>query len=432
MLRTFSFMLNRRFTLIAGLGASLCVSVFARADSLSSITWDEARAAAAESNPTLVSGRETVEKARYDYNAARAAYWPTVSGSAGYSRSDSDSQEGGASDQTSLGLSAQYGLFSGFADQARVRQAESTLNRALAEWAGTQADVSASLRRAFLRLLYAQERVALAESIAVRRRQNLDLVQLRFDSGSENKGSLLRTKAGTSQAEAEVEQARRSVAVQQRELSNALGHDASDSWVVKGDWAYKEPEADPSWKDLARATPSVRAAQAGVENNRAAVVIARGSIYPELALRAGIDRSGEEWPPDSEAWSVGATLSIPLFTGGQNVNQLASAQASLRQAEAQLRETEQNALLDLETAWTNLRDARQQRNVQAEFLNAAEVRAEISREQYANGLLSFQDWDQIEDELIQSQQSLLASDRDAALAAAEWERVQGLSILPLP
>ncbi len=417
------------FSLIASLSFATSASF---ADSLSALSWDDARELAARSNSTLLAGRETVEQARYNYQAARATYWPTISGSAGYSRSDSDSREGGPSDSTSLGLSAQYNLFSGFADRARVEQTEAALNRALADWQGTQADVSASLRRAFLRLLYAQQRVDLSKSIAARRQQNLDLVQLRFDSGSENKGSLLRAKAVTSQANAEVEQATRSIAVQQRELSNALGQDPTDSWIVRGEWAHAAPDADPLWADLMRNTPAVRAAQANLESSKAAVQLARGSIYPSLALRAGIDRSGEEWPPDNDAWSVGATLSVPLFTGGQNINKLSSAQAALRQSEAQLHSAEQAALLDLESAWTNLRDAQQRRDVQAAFLDAAEVRAEIAREQYANGLLSFQNWDQIEDELTSSQQSLLTSDRDAAIAAAEWDRVRGISTLVMP
>ncbi len=432
MVCSLSDMPANRIILTLGLTAALLSPIPTRADSLAALTWEEARKMTGETNPALEAQREALEQARFNYQAARATYWPTISGSAGYTRSDSDGQDGGPSDRASMGLSAQYPLFSGFADRARVQQSEAALNRATADWIGAQADVSATLRRAFLRLLYAQERVTMAESIADRRSQNLDLVQLRFDSGSENRGSLLRTKAATSQAKSDLEQARRGVAVQQRELSNAMGQSDKDSWVVQGDWTSVEPETDPLWNELARATPSVRAAEASVESSKASVVIARGAIVPDLSLRGGIDRSGDDWPPDNDSWSIGATLSVPLFAGGQNINKLASANAALRQSEAQLQTAEQNALLDLKTAWTNLRDAQQRRTVQAEFLEASEVRAEIAREQYANGLLSFQNWDQIEDELIQSQQSLLSSDRDAAIAAAEWDRVRGISIIPLP
>lgn len=396
------------------------------------ITLDEALAQAAGSNPDLLSAREGLSKAEFDYKSQRAAYWPGVSASAGYSRSDTDGDEAGAGDRTSAGLSASYTLFSGFADQSRVAQAEQAWKQAEADWAQAQADASAAVRTAFLQLLYEQERTALARTIAERRKQNLDLVELRYESGSEHKGSLLRTQAGTRQSEFDLEQAQRGIAVQQRELSNIIGAFARVAWVARGEWRSDEPESDPAWLDLARATPRWRAAEAALESRRLAVTAARSALYPELALRAGLDRSGESWPPDTEAWSVGATLSVPLFTGGRNINQLAAAQAAHRQAQAEFQKTRQQILLDLESSWTNLRDARARREVQVAFLEAAEVRAEIAREQYSNGLLSFQNWDQIEDELIQRQQAMLAGEREAALASAEWDRVRGRSLLITP
>lgn len=420
-----------RTRVAAVLAAGLSCSALA-AEVAQWVALDEAARLAAAANEQLVIAREAVEQARYALQAQEAAYWPSVTGSAGFNRSDSDARVDGPADQSALGVSAQYSLFSGFADQARVRQAEAGLEQARAEWLSAGAAVRADVHRAFIRLLFAQERLTLAEATAARRRQNLDLVQLRFESGTENRGSLLRTRAGTQQAEAEVEQARRSIAVQQRELSGVLGRADRVAWVARGAWPAAVAEDDPAWTDLMRATPELRAAQARVEAQRAAVAIARGGIQPEIGLRAGLDRSGEEWPPDSDAWSVGATLSIPLFTGGRNLSQLAAAQAALRQADATLRRTEQDLLLELEAAWTALRDALQQRDVQAAFREAAEVRADIARAQYENGLLSFQNWDQIEDELIQSRQNVLARERDAALAAAEWDRARGIALVNEP
>ncbi|HMP76260.1 MAG TPA: TolC family protein [Kiritimatiellia bacterium] len=424
-----------RNTIIRCGGAWLAACFFHAAQAADTAQWislEEALGLAAASNERLAIARESAEQARLAVKASEAAYWPTLTGAAGYTRADSDTRTDGPSDQTTMGLTAQYALYSGFADSARVRQAEAALEQARADWASAGAAVLSDVRKAFVRLLYAQERAGLAETTAERRRQNLDLVQLRFESGSENRGSLLRTEATTRQAEAELEQARRSISVQQRELAGVLGREDRVAWVARGEWTQPEAVPEPAWNDLMRATPERRSAQARVEAQQAQVIIARGNIHPELGLRAGLDRSGEDWPPDNDAWSVGATLSIPLFTGGRNISQLAAARAGLRQAEASLRQTGQNVLLDLESAWAALRDAIQQRDVQAAFREAAEVRADIARAQYENGLLSFQNWDQIEDELIQSRQNLLARERDAALAAAEWDRVRGRSLVDVP
>ena len=66
----------------------------------------------------------------------------------------------------------------------------------------------------------------------------------------------------------------------------------------------------------------------------------------------------------------------------------------------------------------------------AAYLQAEGVRAEIGRSQYASGMLSFEDWDRIENDLISSEKSDLGGRRDAVVAEANWEKVQGKSRLP--
>ena len=67
---------------------------------------------------------------------------------------------------------------------------------------------------------------------------------------------------------------------------------------------------------------------------------------------------------------------------------------------------------------------------QNEFLKAAEVRSEIARAQYQNGLLSFEDWDLIENDLIDKQKAMLTSQRDAVVARAAWEKMLGTGVIP--
>lgn len=403
----------------------------ARAETLERLAWEDCVRQAQDGNPTLAAAREALDRARYDLKAEKAAYFPSLSGSAGYTRSDRDDAED-PSDSATAGLSAQQTLFTGFGNRARVRRAEARLNAAEADAAQTGADVSSDLRRAFVRLLYAQEQIALAESIAERQRQNYELVQLRFDVGKEHKGSLLRSEATEKESAYDVEQARRALQVNRRELATALGRDTTDTLVAYGRLAADPPPEEPLLKDLARATPRYRRALASLESTRAAVTIARSPFYPELTARAAASRTGEDWPPDQDQWSAGISLSVPLFEGRRNVNALAGAQADLRQAEAALREEEQALALALESAWTDAQDALQRVEVQAAFLAAAEARAEIGRSQYANGLLSFDNWTQIEDELISARKSKLASDRDAALAIAAWDLARGVSLFHTP
>jgi outer membrane protein TolC len=68
--------------------------------------------------------------------------------------------------------------------------------------------------------------------------------------------------------------------------------------------------------------------------------------------------------------------------------------------------------------------------VDEEFAAAAQLRAEIARSKYNNGLLSFENWDIIENDLIARQRALLASRRDRVIAEAAWQQAIGQSDLP--
>jgi outer membrane protein TolC len=415
---------------LAILYSLLLSAAAARADSAQWIEWAEFTRWVAERNPVLVAARESLERARHDVRAAEATWWPELAGSAGFSRSDADGSSAGPVDRTALGLEARYTLYAGGSDRARVAQARALLEQAESELREAYASVGAEARRAFVGLQFAQQRVVLAETILERRRQNLELVRLRFDSGAENKGALLRVEAAALQAEADLEQARRDLAVRQRELSGLAGREDRVAWRARGDLPMPAAPDEPDWGAAARAAPRVRAARARLAAARAAEAIALGARRPEVAARGAIDRAGDSWPPDRDGWSAAVTLTVPVFTGGRTVGRLAAARAEVRAAEARLEQETRAQELALETAYANLLDALRQVEVQEAFRKAAETRAEIARAQYANGLLSFQNWDQIEDELIQSRRNLLARARDAALAAAEWERARGRSPLP--
>ena len=62
-------------------------------------------------------------------------------------------------------------------------------------------------------------------------------------------------------------------------------------------------------------------------------------------------------------------------------------------------------------------------------MSAATVRSVISRAKYNNGLLAFEEWDQIETDLINRQKTALQNLRDRIIAEASWLLAQGTGVL---
>jgi outer membrane protein TolC len=416
--------------LSAGSFFVLSLFFFAAAAPLSSeelLTWERAVEAASLNNPDLKAAQESLESARAGHKAQFADFLPQISADAGLNRAGGDVA---VSEDSSLGVSARQNLFSGGRDRADVERSRAELQAVEAELQDAKARISADLKRGFARQLYAQEQMSLAETIARRRQENVRLVGLRYEAGRENKGSFLRSRAALRQAEFEVSQAKRGLRVSQRELSAVLGSEPFRVIYTTGSFTVSPAEAVLDFETLARQTPAYRRSAAQAAGARAGVSIARSGYFPNLAASAGASRRGNSWPPESDRWSAGLSFSLPLFSGGNVYHSVRGARARERHAQADLKSAAHQAVLDLEQTFAGFQDAAERTVVQRDFLTAAEVRAEIARSQYTSGLLSFEDWDQIENDLINNQKAWLASLRDAVLSEAAWELAQGRGAIP--
>ncbi len=393
------------------------------------LTWEACLEETAPNNPDIVVAQQEIDKARAKRNAGLSPFLPQLSASAGYNRSESLSS---LSNEYNMSLSARQSLFSGWRDKVAWDKSALDLEIAQARFQGTGAQVSFELKSAFVRLLFAQENLKLAQTIAKRRQDNVRLVELRYQAGREHKGSYLRSRAAWRQSEFEMSQTQRALRVAQRELSRVLGREETEPLEVSGELAVENaPQETADFKALAKFTPAYAQARHLAEAAAMGVVSARGAFMPELSASGSLGRGGNDWPPDSPTrWSTGLSLTFPFFTGGKNIFDTKSALAEERRAQASFKSVALQTALDLEDAFAGYQDAWEKTGVQEEFLLAARTRSEIARSQYASGLLSFQDWDLIENDLISNQKAWLAARRDAVIAQASWQKAQGRGYLP--
>ena len=396
------------------------------------LTLDDCLVEAAENNPDLAAARLAAQKAKYDYRASYGDMLPQLSATAGQSRNGADAGEEGSStrDSTAYGVSASQSLFTGGRNRAAVDKSAANFQAVEADLVAQRATLTYNVCKTFAELLYAQDQMALAQTILKRRKDNLDLIQLRYEGGRENKGAWLLTGASARDAEYGVAQAERYLLVARRQLARVLGRDESGLLQIAGKLEAGRPPAAVDFETLAADTPAHHRAVAELRAGRAGLVSAKSQYVPELSANASAGRSGENWMPDQDEWMVGVSLSFPFFQGGKNIMNVRGAEAELQRVEASLRATDAELVLTLQQALVNYADAVDRTDVNQAYLKAEEVRAEIGRSQYASGLLSFEDWDRIENDLISYQKEDLAGRRDAMLAEASWLKAQGISQLP--
>ena len=118
---------------------------------------------------------------------------------------------------------------------------------------------------------------------------------------------------------------------------------------------------------------------------------------------------------------------MPLFDG-QTSADVRGAAAKLSAATVSLAESRATAAQKFKATKSNVDFALQRLEVAKKGFEASKLQAEVSRQRYTLGLLSFQDWDAYESELIKSELDVLSGERDVADAVADFYEAAGLTL----
>lgn len=386
-------------------------------------TWQDSLREAAKNNPDLILAQEDIIQSQAGKIITTSVIFPQISADVNASTA-SDST--GSSKNFSYGVSGSQLVFNGLKTPNNIRAASENIKAAQENFKFTSASVRFRLREAFVNLLKAQESLILTEEIYKIRRENVELITLRYESGTEHRGALLTAKANLAQAEFEVNQAQRNREAAQRQLIKEMGRKQISDITVTGDLKVKDEILQkPDFEAIVLRNPSFLKLVAQKNASAFDVKSVQGDFWPEVALSADVSKSDNHWPPQEQGASAGLRVSVPLFEGGARFANLTRARSVYRQFEEQLRSTKDKATLALEQAWNALKDAVENVRVQKAFIDAAQERASIAEQQYSVGLISFDNWTIIEDDLVRNKKSFLNTRANALLAEASWIQAKG-------
>lgn len=397
------------------------------------IDWQSGLSLVQQNNPEWAAAKETLESTRALEGSAKAGFLPELSVSIGTSQSYNEATSATSQRSETASLNLSQNLFAGFADISRYREAKQNTFIAEMTWKQSRAKISYDYRSAYTGLVYAQEYVALTKKIVDRRKENLNIVELRFNSGRENKGSVLLSEAYYQQAVYDSIQAGLQLDVAQNTLAQVLGLSLMDeSLTVLKDVPLKNLEEvqNLDFKKLAMVTLDYQKAVAQADASRFSHQQNQANYYPSLNLIGSIGKTDSQFPPENDRWSVGLNLTIPIFSGGRDYANELSARYRRVAAEVNRTTVSYQVLVRLKQAYTQFRLAIEKIKVDEKFRSAAQMRSDIAKKKYNNGLMTFDDWDVVENDLIQREKNMLTSTRDRIVGQGNWEQVQGLGLWP--
>jgi len=261
-----------------------------------------------------------------------------------------------------------------------------------------------------------------ARTLELRKNQVL-LVKDRFKRGIGNDLDVARAETELATTEAEAA----SLAKRRAELENTLA-----ILVGENPSAYNFPVASSNggkiWNpsppkipaglpaDLLERRPDVGEAERQLAAANARIGVAKAAFFPVLSLTAsGGYVSGDidtlfNWP--SHVWSIGPSLSLPIFAGGRNLAHYNRSKAAFEEATARYRQSILVAFGDVENSLAGIRFLTDEAAAQDRAVANSRRAAELAGERYRSGIASYF-------EVIDADSAALQAERAKAQLAGE-------------
>ena len=403
------------------------------------LSWEKVVEISYQSNAELSGADANLKASEYQKKAIRGDFLPKIFGTMGYVNQKIEtrttnffnSNNNNNGDSWSASLNGSLNLFNGLRDYSRLTQAEANIELLNRRYITTKARISYDLKAAFESLQYATNYQVLTEEIIKRRQENLKIVELRFDSGLENKGSVLLSNAYLAQARYDALQATNAEATSRAQLSKAMGIDEYSEFGISGSVPLYNPPTlvKEDLQELAKSTPEFLEAYAQEKVSEKNIGIAEANFMPTLDLTGSIRKIGTEYfPEDSKQSTWGLTLNIPIFDGGKDYYGRKAAIETFTAVKMNRLNVNRVLVATLQQKYAAFMESVIKLETDSLFKDAAETRAKIARSKYNNGLLAFENWDIIESDLINRQKAYLQSRRDRVFAQASWEQTLGKGI----
>lgn len=205
--------------------------------------------------------------------------------------------------------------------------------------------------------------------------------QRRYELGSVSHSDLLSAQQSAASLAASLPGARQQLLTTRHALAVLLGR-TPDQAPAPLDLAslhvpQQVPVSVPS--DLLKARPDIQAADATLKAAAADVGVATAQMFPSITLNASMGQGGFSWPVALSGagaiWSLGASISQPIFHGGALFAQRRAAIAAYDAATSQYKQT-------VLAAFQNVADTLASLEHDAQSLDAANVAARAAQQSF--------------------------------------------------
>jgi len=417
------------------------------------LTLGQAVTEALAHNPDVLAAQAAADRAEAEATAARAAFFPRVSFSESWQRSNQPvfafSSLLAAREFTEADFAVDRlnhpGAVAAFAGRLFVSQvifdgrtaAESALGASARDGAAAaleavRANIALEVTRAYGRVLRAASAEQAAHSAVRAAEEDLARAERRRDAGLVTDADVLALAVHLASMKRRQIAAGGDAAIARAAINRLTGAPVERVFAVQEPPPVAETPLDPAAlaAEAESNRPELRESAAAVSAAEAGSRLARSAWYPRVTAQAGYQFEGVEMFSRADSWIFGGELSWGVSLGGAERARTRAAAAAVTAAEAAHAGARASVHLDVVSAVYALETARARVAVGRASVDQAAERERITRNRYDAGLASVNDVLAAAAAKLDAEVERVAALVDALVASASLTRAVGWPVSP--
>ncbi len=394
-------------------------------------TIKEALAAAYIANPQIKAQRARLRATDEEVSRAKSGYRPRVQGEAVHTYQETSTSDGGGgfpggsfgggdgeSWPRSYSLSLSQPLFRGFRTMNSVSAARANVEAGREDLRNTAQQVLLDAATQYMNVLRDQAIVRLRQNNVEFLSEQLQATQDRFDVGEVTKTDVAQARARRSGAISQLNLAKANLKTSRAAYERVIGYPPRTLKTPTPPDSLLPSTLDAALKAGEARNPQILAGLFRVKAAEYDTKRIKGELLPELQLEARYEKSFDSGGVEErDTTTVTGRMTVPIYQSGEVSARIRQAQDTRMQRRQEVDQARQQVRSDVVSAWGQFTAARAALVSDRAQVEANKIALEGVRAEEQVGQRTVLDVLDAEQELLNSQVSLVTSRRDLVVAS---------------
>lgn len=388
-------------------------------------------------HPLLSAGQASIEVQKARVEQALSAYYPQIDFKAGYNTATANYSGAGASthnwkfhDLFSTGPSLNQLIydFGRTADSVKINRENLAAEQYDLET--VRQNVIFNVQQAYYGVLQSLELIQVARETLTQNQERLTQAEGFYTAGTRPKIDVTKAEVDLANAELALIRSQNNYQVARAALNNALGLKEGLRFAVdeQVDFSPRPVLLEEILETALVNRPEMLQLKAKQRGQEAAIGLARAGHYPTLSGSVSNTWRTDTVPNDfAWDWSIGASLTVPIFSGFSTQSRVTEARAQLRNLAAREESLRQEIYLEAEEVFLNFNEALQRIAVARKAMDQAKENYELARARYQVGIGQVLEINDAEVLLANARANHINALYDFKVSEARIEKTMGLN-----